>query len=384
LTAAVVLLTAAGLLVRSIVQLRHVDIGFTRSGLLSIEMAMPSEHMADAERRALLARALREVTAMPGVVSAAGVSLRPLQGPIGLDSPYDVEGAPAESTATNPYVNTETITPSYFQTMETRLVTGRMFDDGDRAETVPVVIVSRQFAARAWPRQSALGQRLHIVALDPIESRRRVLWTVVGVVGDIRYRGLESPGLTVYAPLAQSPDRINEFMVRTRGGDAVLVSRIRERLRAVNGNSAIKMEAMDDVVALLEAPWRANLMLFSAFAVFTAVIACLGLHAMLAYAVLAQRREIGVRLVLGATPARIAIGVVAVGAQTVAAGSIAGAFAAAALTPLMRSILFEVAPLDPLTLAVVPLLFAAVALAACAVPAVRAARIEPAVCLRAE
>jgi len=141
---------------------------------------------------------------------------------------------------------------------------------------------------------------------------------------------------------------------------------------------------MDDVVALLEAPWRANLMLFSAFAVFTAVIACLGLHAMLAHAVLAQRRDIGVRLVLGATPARIAIGVVAVGAETVAAGSIAGAFAAAALTPLMRSILFDVAPLDPLTLAVVPLLFAAVTLAACAVPAVRAARIEPAVCLRAE
>jgi putative ABC transport system permease protein len=105
---------------------------------------------------------------------------------------------------------------------------------------------------------------------------------------------------------------------------------------------------------------------------------------MLAYAVLMQRREIGVRLVLGATPARIAIGVVAIGARTVVAGSIIGAAAAAALTPLMRSILFEVTPLDPLTLAVAPLMFAAVALAACAVPAVRAARIEPAVCLRAE
>jgi putative ABC transport system permease protein len=384
LAAAVVLLTAAGLLVRSIVQLRHVDIGFNRSGLLAVEMSMPSEHMADVERRALLARALRDLTEMPGVVSAAGVSLRPLLGPIGLDSPYDVAGAPADSAATNPYVNTETITPSYFQTMQTRLVAGRIFDDGDRAGTAPVVIVSQQFAARAWPRQSALGQRLHVVALDAVEGRTRVLWTVVGVVGDIRYRGLESPGLTVYAPLAQSPDRVNEFMVRTLGADAVLVSRIRERLRAINGNSAIKMEAMDDVVALLEAPWRANLMLFSTFAVFTALIACLGLNAMLASAVLMQRREIGVRLVLGATPARIAIAVVAVGARTVAAGSIAGAGAAAALTPLMRSILFEVAPLDPLTMAAAPLLFAAVALAACAVPAMRAARIEPAVCLRAE
>ena len=162
-------------------------------------------------------------------------------------------------------------------------------------------------------------------------------------------------------------------MVRTPGADAVLVSSIRERLRAINGNSAIKIEAMDDVVALLEAPWRANLALFSTFAVLTALIACMGLNAMLAYAVLMQRREIGVRLVLGATPARIAIGVVAIGARTVAAGSIAGAAAAVALTPIMRSILFEVAPLDPLVLTAAPLMFVAIALAACAVPAVRAA-----------
>ncbi len=382
--AAVVLLTAAGLLARSMVQLRQLDVGFNPSGLISIEMSMPSEDIPDAERRALLARALREVTEMPGVMAAGGVSLRPLSGPIGLDSPYDVEGDPADSAARNPYVNTETITPSYFQAMQTRLVAGRLFDDGDRAGTTPVVIVSQQFAERAWRGQNALGKRLHVIALDPIDQPRRVLWTVVGVVADIRYRSLESRGLTVYAPFAQSPDRINEFMVRTPGADAVLVSSIRERLRAINGNSAIKVEAMDDVLAVLEAPWRANLTLFSAFAVLTALIACMGLNAMLAYAVLMQRREIGVRLVLGATPARIAIGVVAIGARTVAAGSIAGAAAAAALTPLMRSILFEVAPLDPLILAAAPLMFAAVALAACAVPAVRAARIEPAVCLRAE
>jgi putative ABC transport system permease protein len=382
--AAVVLLTAAGLLARSMVQLRHLDVGFNPSGLVGIEMSMPSEHMPDAERRALLARALHEVTQMPGVVAAGGVSLRPLRGPIGLDSPYDVEGDPAEAASRNPYVNTETITPSYFQAMQTRLVAGRLFDDGDRAGTTPVVIVSQQFAERAWRGQNALGRRLHVTALDPIDSPRRVLWTVVGIVGDIRYRSLESPGLTVYAPFAQSPDRINEFMVRTLGADAVLISSIRERLRAINGNSAIKIESMDDVLALLEAPWRANLTLFSMFAVLTALIACMGLNAMLAYAVVMQRREIGVRLVLGATPSRIAIGVVAIGARTVAAGAIIGAGAAAALTPLMRSILFEVTPLDPLILAAAPVMFAAVALAACTVPAVRAARTEPAVCLRAE
>lgn len=384
LAAAFVLLTAAGLIVRSVVQLRHLDIEFNPSGLLAIEMSMPSEHMADAEARALLDRGLREVTQLPGVVSASSVSLHPLQGPIGLDSPYDIEGEPAEATAKNPYVNTETITPSYFRTMQTRLVAGRTFDDGDRARTSPVLIVSQRFAERAWPGQNVLGKRLHIVALDRIDPPSRTLWTVVGVVGDIRYRSLESPGLTVYAPVAQSPDRASEFMVRTVGADALVLPRIRERLRAINGNGVVTIEAMDDVLLSLEAPWRANLAIFGAFAVLTVIIACMGLYATLAYAVIVQRREIGVRLALGATPTRIALDIVAAGARTVAAGAIIGAAAAAGLTRLMTSILFDVAPSDPATWAAVALAFAAVAFAACAVPAVRAARTEPAICLRAE
>jgi putative ABC transport system permease protein len=211
----------------------------------------------------------------------------------------------------------------------------------------------------------------------------RTLWTVVGVVGDIRYRSLESPGLTVYAPVTQSPDRASEFVVRSVGADALVVSRIRERLMAINGNGVVKIEAMDDMVLALEAPWRANLAIFGAFAVLTVIIACMGLYAMLAYAVIVQRRAIGVRLVLGATPMRIAVDIAAAGARTVAAGTIIGAAAAAGLTPLMASILFEVAPSDPFAWAAA-IAFAAVAVAACAVPAVRAARTEPAVCLRAE
>jgi len=384
LAAAVVLLSAAGLLLRSVVQLGHLEIGFKTSGLLGIEMAMPSEHMADGERRLFLDRALHEVTQLPGVESAGGISLRPLRGPIGLDSPYYLEGEPRDAAGTHPYVNTETITPSFFRTMQTHLLAGRPFADGDRAGTMPVLIVSQQFALRTWPGQNALGKRLHVVALDPIDRPIRTIWTVVGVVDDIRYRSLDSPGLTVYAPFAQSPDRVDDFMVRTGRPDAVLVSRIRERLRALNGHGVVKIDVMDDVLASMEAPWRANLALFGAFAVLTVGIACLGLYGMLAYAVVMQRREIGVRLVLGATRARIAREIIATGARTVVPGAIIGAALAAVLTPLMRSILFEVAPSDPLTLAVAPVAFAAVALIACTVPAVRAARTDPAMCLRAE
>jgi ABC-type antimicrobial peptide transport system permease subunit len=146
----------------------------------------------------------------------------------------------------------------------------------------------------------------------------------------------------------------------------------------------VKIDRMDDVLAALEAPWRANLGLFSAFALMTVAIACTGLYGMLAYAVVVQRREIGIRLALGATPARIARETLAASGQIIAAGAIIGAGIAATLAPLMRSILFDVAPFDPLTLAVAPATFAAIAFAACVVPARRAARIDPAVSLRAE
>jgi ABC-type antimicrobial peptide transport system permease subunit len=300
-----------------------------------------------------------------------------------LDSPYEVEGKPAEAPG-NPFVNTETITPSYFQAMQTRLLAGRLFGDDDRAGTTPVLIVSRQFAERTWPGQTALGKRLRVAALDRIGSARRTFWTVVGVVDDIRYRSLEARGLTVYAPFSQSPDQINEFVVRAGVLDGALLSRIRERIRTLNGNGVVTIDRMDDVLAALEAPWRANLGLFSAFALMTAAIACLGLYGMLAYAVVVQRREIGIRLALGATPARIARETLAASGQVIAAGAIVGAGAAATLAPLMRSILFDVAPFDPLTLAVAPAAFAAIAFAASVVPARRAARIDPAVSLRAE
>src|SRR5262249_41512722 len=195
---------------------------------------------------------------------------------------------------------------------------------------------------------------------------------------------LDSPGLTVYAAVAQSPGAAGEFVVRTSRADAIVISTIRDRLKTVSVDSVVKIESMDDVVGSIEAPWRANLALFGAFAVFTVAVSCLGLYALLAYVVVGHRREIGVRLVLGAPPTRVAIEVVGLGARLVFAGLVLGWLAAAALTPLMTSLLFEVRPSDPVALTVAPLAFVLAALVPCAVPAIRAARTEPAICLRAE
>jgi hypothetical protein len=259
LAAAVVLIAAVGLLTRSVVQLRHLDIGFNPRGLVAIEMSMPAERMRDADARALLASAADALARLPGVASVSSVSQRPLQGPIGLDSPYEAEGQTAEQARQNPYVNTQTISASYFNTMQTPLVAGRAFDDGDRAETARVLIVSRRFAELVWPGQNALGRRLRVAALDRTEPPTRVWWTVVGVAGDIRYRALASPGITLYAPIAQSPDRASEFVLRTSAPLAIATGPIRSRLQAMNANGIVTIAPMQQMLRTLEAPWRANL-----------------------------------------------------------------------------------------------------------------------------
>jgi predicted permease len=344
-------------------------------------MSPPAATTTDAEMRALVERARQQVAAIPGVVAVAGVSNRPLLGVVGSDSPVWIEGQSLGAAEKNPFVNTETITPEYFHTLRTRLVGGRFFDEDDRATTAAVVIVSKGFSAWAWPDGQAVGKRLHLAALGNGQVR---WWTVVGVVADARNRQITEPAFDVYAPFAQSPNRIDTLVVRTTAEKAAIVPAIRQRLRALNGNSVVSVEAMEDVVSEHQAPWRANLALFTAFAALTVLISVTGLYAMMAHTIVEQSREIGVRLVLGATPGRVAGGVIASALWVVAAGGLIGLGAAAAAGRLMGSLLFGVEPLDPATLFVSPLLLAAVALAACALPALRAARTDPAVCLRAE
>jgi ABC-type antimicrobial peptide transport system permease subunit len=265
-----------------------------------------------------------------------------------------------------------------------RVIEGRAFTNADRATTMPVLIVSAAFARLAWPGEQVIGKRLQVSAQDRGPNAQPVFRTIVGVAADMRYRALEAPTPTIYAPDAQSPDRVADFMIRTGVEPAALAPAIRQRMRALNGNGSVAIDVMDDVVSRLETSWRSNFSLFALLAGLTVAIAAAGLYALMAWSVTGQTREIGVRLVLGATPARIATSIVADGARIIAGGAIAGVAAAALGTRLMRSLLFDVSPLDPVALSAAPVLLAIVALAATALPAVRASRTEPTVCLRRE
>jgi putative ABC transport system permease protein len=382
LAGAVLLLTAAGLLARSVGELGRLDLGFQPLHLLSVNFAMPPDAIGELEARQLLTRALDDFVTVPGVVSAAGVSLRPLQGPIGLDSRFRTERQTPVEGGRNPYVNVETITARYFTTMGGRIVEGRSFTDADRATTLPVLIVSAAFARLAWPGEHAIGKRLQVAAQDREPGAQPLFRTIVGVAADMRYRALEAPTPTIYAPFAQSPDRIADFMIRAAVEPSAIAPAIRQRGWALNGQGSVTIDVMDDVVSRLETPWRSNFSLFVLFAGLTLVLAAAGLYALLAWSVAGQTREIGVRLVLGATPARIAAAVIADGARMIVAGAVAGLAAAALATRLMRSLLFDVSPLDPVALCAAPVILVIVALAATALPAIRASQTEPSVCLR--
>src|SRR5262245_7722560 len=381
---AVVILTCAALLYRSVASLTRLDVGFMADRLVAIEVHAPSVRTAD--RTAALrfhTRVIDELRTLPSVESVAGVAGRPLKGPIGRDSSWQREGQAVEEAKRNPWANLETVTPGYFETMGIRLLEGRTFTDDDRMETVPVVVVGETFARRTWPGTSAIGKRLRGHGFD----EKRIVppwWTVIGVVADVRYRDLRSPSLDIYVPYDQAEFSIGDIVVRTRGPAQAAIAAIHARVRSMNPDGAIRIALMRDEIAREQTPWRANLLFFASFAALTAFIAIVGLYGLLASVVAEQTREFGVRLALGATAGQVVSHVLAVAGRTALVGAGIGLVTAAAAGRIMQAMLFGVSPLDAVALTAAPAMILVVAVAAAVIPARRAARIDPIVSLRAE
>jgi putative ABC transport system permease protein len=374
---AVVVLTFTALLYQSVVRLGHLDLGFRPENLLAVDLDPPAE-LAGAPNEVVdrfYDSAIAALETLPGVESVGAAYGRPLKGPIGLDSSWLLEGQLADEAERNPWVNLETITPGYFAAMGMPLLEGRLLDDRDRDTGQPVVLVNEKLARWAWPGQSAVGKRLRVAALDE--------WTtVVGVVADVRYRELTSARMDIYVSYRQSPFSSGDLMMRS--GAATSVSQIRERLRVINPQGVIRITRMADLVAIHQIPWKANLALFGIFAWLTVLLAVVGLYALLASTVVERSREIGLRLALGAGPRRIVALVLGDGARIALVGAGAGLLAAIAGGRLIRALLFETGPLDVVALSAAPIALIGVAMIACALPALRAASVDPATSLRAE
>jgi putative ABC transport system permease protein len=378
----VVLLVAAGLVFRSFVALRRVDLGFSPDRVLSLTVQPQS---AARPPNVWLDELVARIQGLPGVEAAGTVYLRPLMlGPIGQGVQVFLEGQPEtrEAAEANPTLNHQIASPGYFHTMKIPLRAGRLFTREDRARTPRVAIVSESTARRLWPGQDPIGRRLLMSSFTPGEPRRA--WrTVVGVVSDVRYRGLRDVQLDVYDAALQIGRPADNVVVRTSGDPGALAADVRATARELDPAAIVdSVTTMEAVVQRAEAPWRLATWMFVLFGVLAFALSALGLFSLVALDVAHRAREFAIRLALGATGAAVVRGVLLRAVWRVAWGLALGMAGAFAASRALRGLLFGVAPDDGATYAaVLGLVLAAVTVAAW-VPASRAARSNPQMLLR--
>jgi predicted permease len=378
----VVLLITSGLLIRAVWRVQAIDPGFRPENVLALNMALPRpKYDKPLQRVQFYDRVLARVRALPGVQGAAFTSGLPMV-TTGLVTAVAIPGRDVPR-ARRDVVSHRWVTPQYFRTMGIPLRRGRDVEDGDRGDRAWVAVVSASFAERYWPGQDPIGKTFR-----HLDDTR----TVVGVVGDIKVRGLERTSEPqMYLAAAQAPDPIpgafdpKNLVIRHSGQTSGLVSAVRQIVRAIDPEQPIEnVRGMDDVIAAETASRRGQLQVLSVFAVVGILLSAVGIYGLLAYTVSQRSQEMGVRLVLGADPARLGRMIVADGMRLALFGIAPGVLGAYAAARAMSALLFGIAPSDPTTFATAVGVTLLMVFAGTLVPAWRAMRLTPMSVLRAE
>ncbi|MGH7618833.1 MAG: ADOP family duplicated permease [Gemmatimonadaceae bacterium] len=390
LAVCMVLLTGAGLLVRTLGKLEAVETGVRADHVLTAELPfeLSFEHFMQQqmERHELYQRVRDRVAALPGVEVASVASVVPLKSTI-LDFDVKAEDRVFPANEPTPHASLRTVDPNYFDATGMTLIAGRNFAATDGPTTAPVVILNKSFAERLFGMENPLGRRVawtgETLKLAPVSGDWR---TVVGVVGDTRDEGLDrSPTPALFEPFAQGPVITGAIAVRTKSDPVLVQAAVIRAIREVSPrqlieNVATLEQVRDEIVALR----RLNAIFIVSFGVLALAIAMVGIAGVLAFSVTSRTAEIGIRMSLGAEAARVRRMILGEGGVLLVAGVIVRAIGVLATTRLLRGLLFGVTPYDPTTLAGVAVVLAAVGVASCWLPAARAARVDPAVALRAE
>ena len=376
---AVLVLSAAGLVARSFVALDRVEVAFDPEHLLVAELSLPRDYVGAAPRQlSLLEQVVPRVASLPGVRSVAPALTPPLVEVGGIFGRIPAEGQTPEEVARNPALTYELATPEFFPTFGIKLVRGRLFTDADRKGTLPVAIVSEAVARYYWPGDDPIGKRL-----NGAEN-----WTIVGVVGDTHYRDLRNPRPSLYLPLSQSifPSFVpTTLVIATTGRPADLVPALRRIVADADPGVAIAGAAtLESFVAGALAQPKLNALLLGIFAGAALLLAAIGLFGVMATSVRQRTSEIGVRIALGATPAKVRASVLSRAVALAGAGAVLGVVASLASTRALHSLLFNVSATDSTTLATVCVVLIGVAMVAAYLPARRAQAIDPLAALRAE
>ena len=370
----VILLTMAGLLLRSLRAAQNADLGFAPSGIAIFSTELGSQGYNEARGRAFYDDLLSRVAALPSVRAASLAESTPL----GLD--YSRRGVRVEGYEAKPGEDMEfganIVGPGYLGLMRIPLERGRDFTERDRAGSLPVAIVNQSFARRFWPGEDPIGKRIQVG-----DSLREV----VGVAHDSRTRSLnESPTPYFYLPFLQYYQPNMTLEVRTAGDPAGIIPAVRREIAALDRDLPVESGTLEDALGLSLLPQRAGATLLGIFSLLGLVLASIGLYGVVAYAVAQRTRELGIRVALGAEPGNIYRVVLGHGVKLTFLGLIIGIGAALLLARLARGVLFGVSSTDPVTLGSVAAILAAVALLASFIPARRATRVDPLVALREE
>ena len=383
LASSVVLALAAGLLIRSLMQLNRIDLGLNPVNVLTAQLQVPATaypQLADVVR--FYRQATASVAQVPGVRAVGAVRVLPLARAIG-DWSIKIEGRPYVPEE-NPNGDFQAVTPGYFQAMGLKLVRGRFLTDADREDTMPAVVINDTMAARYWPNEDAIGRQF-IMGTDD-----KPWLTIVGIVGTVRHNAVvEEPRAEMYLAHAQLPAHIRStprgmtLVVKTDGHPLALTGQVRDAIHAIDRNLPVSdIKTMEDVAASALAQPRFVTFLLALFAGTALTLAAIGIYGTISLLVAERTQEMGIRLALGANPPAILKLVLGQGMILTAMGLALGLIGAAILTRTLSGLIYGVGTLDPLTFVAVPVLLCVVALVACFLPARRAASVDPITTLR--
>lgn len=374
--AAMTLVVGAGLFVRSLIGLQRVDLGFQPDRLLTASVSPPrGVYRSEDAVRVLFDRMATRAAGLPGVESATLTSVLPLSG-MQINFSFRIEGRPPGRTpGEEPVASFRSVGQGFFPTMGMHLVEGRGFSVDDHEGAPVVVVVNQSLVRRYWNGVSPLGARVGINGYQA---------TVVGIVADVRHAGpAATPEGEMYVPYAQLGARSGWLVLRTTGDPALLVPALRTAMREIDPNLPLAtMRPMSALVAGSVAQPQFLAVLLTGFSAVATVLALMGVYGLLAFSVSQRVREIGLRMALGASRASVVGLILRQSLAVVLTGVVVGAVAGAALSQVMKSLLFGIPPGDPATVAGMAALVVAASLLASWLPALRASRIDPVVALR--
>jgi predicted permease len=381
--AALVLLVGAGLMLRTLANLRAIDVGFRTDHMMTIRTTLPSTRYRDPHKRlAFYDRVTAGASRLPGVDRAAYISTLPFTSQ-GNSIFFAIEGAVPPKPGEPSDALYRVGTAGYLSTIGARLIEGRLIDERDVAGAPPAVVINETMKRRYWPAESPLGHQMRF------GSREAPLFTIVGVVKDIKELGYEfALKPAIYLSFAQTLNTwaLPEYLaVRMKGNPADIADALRRVVADADPDQPVAaVRTMDEILELDIADRHQQMVLLGAFAGLALLLSSLGLYGVLSYVVLQRSRELGLRMALGATAGSVMRMVVARGLTLMVAGLAIGLALAWALTRTLQNLLYGVAAGDPQTFAAVVVLLVLIALAACYLPARRASRVDPMAVLRAE